>query len=88
MQGHCQLHSEFETYLRFIRPCVKIYVYRCETEEEGEEREDSLNGDLKGMSQGLLPWLDVNSSVQSYRQSCWDCVALKSLLLLSGFLLT
>lgn len=55
MQGHCQLHSEFETYLRLIRPCVKIYVYRYETEEEGEEGEGSLKGDLKRMNQGLVP---------------------------------
>lgn len=47
IQGHRQLHSKFEAYLRFIRPCLKIYMYRCGTGEEGEVEEGSLKGDLK-----------------------------------------
>lgn len=69
MQGHCQLHSEFEAHLRVIRPCVKVYVYRCRTEEEGEVEEGHLKGCLKRMNQGPLPCLDINGSVKSYRHN-------------------
>lgn len=48
MLGHLCVHSESKVYLRYMRLCLKMYVYRCGTgEKEGglkrnKSREDPL----------------------------------------------